>query len=378
MSSSELRIDHFDFRELRIPFKTAFRHASADRSATETVWIDAIAADGEIGFGESCPRPYVTGETLESARVFISRHEGSIRSSITGMDALRQWVAEHEAEIDANPAAWCAVELAILDLLGKHHDVPLEGLLSLTPLVAQRFRYTAVLGDASPPTFHALAERYRTAGFSDFKVKLSGDVERDRDKMSVFDRWPGEMVRVRADANNLWPHADAAIAGIRSISDRFFAIEEPIGVNRHADLQRICDELNCAIVLDESFVRRGQLALLTEPRSRWLINVRVSKMGGVLRSLEVLKTARLDGAVRIIVGAQVGETSLLTRAALAVAIAAGDWLVAQEGAFGTFLLERDVCDPPLMFGPAGVLDAASHPMLARPGLGLSPHATSRF
>ena len=34
-------------------------------------------------------------------------------------------------------------------------------------------------------------------------------------------------------------------------------------------------------------------------------------------------------------------------------------LVAQEGAFGTFLLEHDVCDPPLMFGAGGVLDAST-------------------
>jgi hypothetical protein len=35
--------------------------------------------------------------------------------------------------------------------------------------------------------------------------------------------------------------------------------------------------------------------------------------------------------------------------------------VAQEGAFGTLLLERDVCDPPLMFGASGVLDVATYP-----------------
>ena len=53
------------------------------------------------------------------------------------------------------------------------------------------------------------------------------------------------------------------------------------------------------------------------------------------------------------------ETSLLTRVALTVAQAAGPSLVAQEGAFGTFLLERDICDPPLMFGAGGILDAST-------------------
>ena len=65
-----------------------------------------------------------------------------------------------------------------------------------------------------------------------------------------------------------------------------------------------------------------------------------------------------------------GGTSILTRAALTVAQAAGDRLVAQEGAFGTILLEHDLCDPPLMFGAAGILDVAQYPELQKPGLGI--------
>jgi L-Ala-D/L-Glu epimerase / N-acetyl-D-glutamate racemase len=99
--------------------------------------------------------------------------------------------------------------------------------------------------------------------------------------------------------------------------------------------------------------------------------VRVSKMGGINRALEVVEAARARG-IGVIVGAQVGETSLLTRAGLTVARAAGESLVAQEGAFGTFLLERDVCDPPLMFGTGGVLDVSRFPGLQRPGLGIGP------
>ena len=78
-------------------------------------------------------------------------------------------------------------------------------------------------------------------------------------------------------------------------------------------------------------------------------------MGGLLRSLQVVEAARAAG-VGLVVGAQVGETSLLTRAALTVAHAGRDVLVAQEGAFGTFLLTEDICDPPLMFSAGGALD----------------------
>jgi hypothetical protein len=55
----------------------------------------------------------------------------------------------------------------------------------------------------------------------------------------------------------------------------------------------------------------------------------------------------------------VGETSILTRVALTVANRYRDILIAQEGAFGILLLKRDICDPVLMFGAKGQLDASA-------------------
>lgn len=368
MSFPDVRIDQLVFSELHIPFKTAFRHASAERAETSGVWIEAVDAGGASGFGESCPRPYVTGETTETARDFAARHDGSIRRSIVNMETLRKWVSAHRDEIDRSPAGWCAIELALLDLFGRRYNAPVEALLGLSPLTGS-FQYTAVLGDAPLAAFQAMANQYRAVGFRDYKVKVSGEPERDREKVEVFRRWPAGSIRVRADANNLWRTADDAIAALGRLDYPFFAIEEPIGKDRLAELPRIAESLSTRIVLDESIVRTAQLAQLDEPASQWLLNVRVSKMGGLIRSLEVIDAARRQG-LGVIVGAQVGETSVLTRAGLTAASAAGSLLAAREGAFGTHLLERDVCRPPLMFGAGGILEVSAYSALAAPGLGL--------
>jgi L-Ala-D/L-Glu epimerase len=359
------RITRFTFRELHIPFKVSFRHASAERAETETAWVEAFGTDGVSGTGESCPRPYVTSETLSSAAQFVHDHQESLRLAVTDVAALRTWIHDYADAIDKNPAAWCAVELAVLDVFGKQQQMPVERLLS-KPALAGPFQYTAVLGDASPAAFHAMAERYLRLGFTDFKVKLAGDVERDREKLAVFGQRP---LRVRADANNLWSDCESAVEALQRIAFPFFAVEEPIAPNRYADLSRIACAAGCRIVLDESVLRPEQLSVLEPPGARWIVNVRVSKMGGLIRSLQVVEAARHRG-IGIIVGAQVGETSLLTRAALPVAEAAGDLLVAQEGAFGTFLLEHDPCKPSLMFGPRGVLDV-TNAVASAPGFGLS-------
>jgi L-alanine-DL-glutamate epimerase-like enolase superfamily enzyme len=366
-----VQIRQFRFQSLAIPFKTTFRHASAERAESSTVWIEAVG-NGLVGRGESCPRPYVTGESVDGARLFFDEHEAAIRAAVHDLTSLREWMEEHGDQIDRHPAAWCAMELAMLDLLAQHAGLTIESLLGLAPLTG-RFSYTAVLGDMGADAFRALAVRYRALGLTDFKVKLSGDRNRDREKLALLRDWPD--ARVRVDANNLWPDADEATDFLTALDVPLFAVEEPIRPGQYELLANIAARVGCKVVLDESLSRLSQIVRLGSDPATWLINLRVSKMGGLLRSLEVAGAARAAG-VGLVVGAQVGETSLLTRVALTVAHASRDILVAQEGAFGTMLLEHDVCHPPLMFGAGGVLDVASYEMLARPGFGLADSGSS--
>jgi L-Ala-D/L-Glu epimerase / N-acetyl-D-glutamate racemase len=344
---------------LRIPLVAAFRHAAAERAATETLWVEARAQDGSIGFGEGCPRDFVTGETFETVRNFVAAHSAERLAGIRDLDALAAWSERRAREIDANPAAWTAIELALIDLLGKETGRPVEALLGV-PQLAGRFRYTAVLGDASPDQFEAQLARYLRAGFREFKIKLSGDPARDATKARTLAAAGVSPDNVRADANNLWRDAEDAIDHLAALRFPFGALEEPLRPGDWKGLRRVGAALGAKIVLDESLLRRAQLDLLGDDADRWLLNLRVSKLGGLLRSLALVEVARRRG-LAVVVGAHVGETSLLTRAALTVAHAARDILYAQEGAFGTHLLACDVVDTPIMFGPGGVLDAASLP-----------------
>src|SRR5688572_6782535 len=216
------RIRELRFAVLAIPFKVAFRHASAERAETSSVWVESVSAGGVVGRGESCPRLYVTGETIESAQAFFSRHETALCAHVVDRDSLRSWMGERREELDGSPAAWCAIELAILEMLAIESRVTIEGLLAL-PRLAGKFQYTAVLGDMSHEAFQATAGQYRRQGFTDVKVKLSGTLDRDREKIALLRQWPG--IRVRVDANNLWRTADDAITFLLALDYPFFAVE---------------------------------------------------------------------------------------------------------------------------------------------------------
>jgi L-Ala-D/L-Glu epimerase len=357
---------------LAIPFNVAFKHASAERSISQTLWVEARTRDGVIGCGEGCPREYVTAESLESACGFVEARVDEWLKDVRDLDTLSDWVAGHRDDIDGSPAAWTAVELALLDLLGKTEGRSVEALLGL-PELAGSFRYTAVVGDSSPRQFEAQLAHYVKAGFSDFKIKLSGDRPRDLAKVDALAAVGITPPAVRADANNLWDHADAAIGDLKALGFPFSAVEEPLRAGDYAGMRQIASALDTKIILDESLLRRDQLALMGEAADCYIVNLRVSKMGGLLRSLDFVRELRRRG-LPIVVGAHVGETSMLTRAALTVANSARDILVAQEGAFGTHLLAYDVVDPPIMFGARGVLDVASLALGIAPGFGLQYRA----
>ena len=310
-----------EFSRLDIPFTTAFKHSSAVRTATQSVWVSA-RSDDVAGVGEGCPREYVTGESLASAQVFFADHQEVLRQGIDSVDTLAGWVDHHTALIDANPAAWCAVELAMLELFARREAVPVERVVGVPPTTGE-FQYSAVVGDGGPDMLRATVTRYRALGFVDFKLKLSGDPIVDRDKIdTVRDVEHPERLRIRVDANNLWNDAETAVRHLQGLDYSFVGIEEPLAANAFDGMRLVSVRTGSPIILDESFLRVEQLAEITGDPERWIINVRVSKMGGLLRSLALVEAARNSG-VSIIVGAQVGETSVLTRAGLIVARAAG-------------------------------------------------------
>ena len=355
-----LRIGHFES-----PMRARFKHASASRSHAQNVIVELQDESGLCGYGEGCPREYVTGETQTSAKAFLAKQGPEALTALDSLTDLRRWIEEHEALIDANPAAFCAFELAALDLLGKRVGMPLEQLLDLPPL-SRPIAYTAVMGDSSPAKARAMSLAYRIWGFSDFKIKVSGNVARDRARFGTLPK----NARVRVDANNLWHSAEECIKHLQQLNHDVWAIEEPVQAEDTASLRKIAEALGVRIILDESMTRRSQIAPYKADKENWIANIRVSKCGGILRSIRLGQEVQAAG-IGITLGAQVGETSLLTRAAMTVGQCLSPPALAREGAYGRFLLKRDLTEPSLRFQLGGNLAPSRFNLTARAGLGLN-------
>jgi L-alanine-DL-glutamate epimerase-like enolase superfamily enzyme len=354
-----MRATHLDIGSAPIRFRVSFGHASATRERAQNVLVEVRDAAGRYGLGEGCPRPYVTGEEVSGALRFLQEHRESLLA-LGDLPDLKAWIAANTAAIDQNPSAFCAAELALLDLFARQAGQDIETFLGIAR-AGKPIHVSAVHGTGGTLAFRLQAALFCLYGMHDAKLKLSGDAPRDLARAKSLARG----ARLRLDANNLWPDADAALPALTALAPHAWAIEEPIPPRDWTGLARIARATGLAIVLDESLLTTADLDAVPKDIAS-VPNLRVSKQGGLLRSLDLL--ARIQGPV--IVGAQVGETSILARAGLALAHAAGTRLRACECAYAPLLLAHDAVTPSLGFGRAGRIRETA--FVGQPGWGLAP------
>jgi muconate cycloisomerase len=347
-----------------LPFRFAFGHSLATRRSSDNVYARVTLNDGTVGYGEGVPRDYVTGETSDSAVAALSERLapevlGRDVHTIDDVPELLRSAAPHQTR---DLAAWCALELAVLDAFGHHFDCSVGGWLTAAP--ADRVRYDAIIPFGGAPQLAVLGSVVRALGFRNAKLKVGLDVERDARKLAVLRRVVGPRVDIRVDANCAWT-ADEALTAI----DRFrpygiSSVEQPVAAGDLPGLQRLTRATDEAIIVDESLCSLDDARRLAENRACNAFNIRVSKCGGLLNSLEIAHVAQQHG-LACVVGAQVGESGILSAAGRHLAAALPDVMFV-EGSAGRLLLKEDLTKENVVPGAGGWA-----PTFRRPGLGIT-------
>ncbi len=357
-AAQPLRVDALTIYRLRIPFHQTFSHALHSREESDAVIVKITGSDGASGYGEALARAYVTGESTES---MIAHIRDSLAPKIfqesfaPGWQTIEQlqsllpdWTlnAESSNGVTAWNAAFCAVELALLDwsLRADH-----SALADFLPPERFEVVYSGVISADSPKDAAALAKRMARLGLPQIKVKV-GTTD-DAARLDAVRKAVGEEVELRADANGAWSAAQAIEQLNQLARFQLKSIEQPAAAGDIAGMKRVRAECGIPVMADESLVTMGQARRLIEENACDLFNIRLSKNGGVAGSLAIAKLAQAAG-IGIQVGAQVGETGILSAAGRTFA-AHMPALVSAEGSFGTWLLTEDITFDNLAFGLGG-------------------------
>ena len=352
------RIEMLTIYQLGIPFHQAFKHALHSREESDAVIIKVTDSDGRVGFGESLPRSYVTGETTESMIARVREHLAPriLRESFAPgwetVEYLESVLPDWTPSDDKNKsvlawnAAFCAVELALLDWTLRRDCCSLADFL---PPVRYEVVYSGVISADAPADAAALAKRMARLGMRQIKVKVGTDD--DVARLEAVRKAVGDEVELRADANGAWT-ADEAVAQLRRLAAfKLQAIEQPVRADDLVGMKQVRDQSGVPIMADESLVTIDQARRLIELGACDFFNIRLSKNAGVAGSLAIANLAH-EAGVKIQVGAQVGETGILSAAGRTFA-AHLPALSFAEGSFGTWLLAEDVTFENVAFGLGG-------------------------
>lgn len=349
---------------VRLDFRISVVHSLASRDFTVNVCTILKSDSGFTGYGECVPRSYVTGETPESVvnalKKMLPQISGKSISSPLEMLALLMSIQKSETGT-SNPSAMCALELALFDLAGKYWDVPVSDFLRLDrsndPLI-----YSLIVPLLPDDAFKKLLERAKTYQFPHVKLKVDTNdpVSRVRRAREIL----GTDIELRVDVNCCWNREDAKVYCCEMADLGVVSVGQPLpadDLKGMAELRRLCP---MPIMLDESVKNPEDVENAVSIGACDSINVRISKCGGLLGAKRVIETA-LDNGLEIQLGAQVGESCILSAAGvcLAAGIPLFRWL---EGFFGTHLLMKDLCKADIRFGHGGRLN----PPIG-PGLGVT-------
>ncbi|MFN0071967.1 MAG: mandelate racemase/muconate lactonizing enzyme family protein [Chloroflexota bacterium] len=311
-----MRITQLDVFEAQFPFRINFGHALASRSSSRSVFVRLESNDGKVGFGECVPRDYVTGETPESARIFIRDTLGPLflGRSIEHFGQAPAFITDTLSsvdEIDLHGAAQCAVELAVLDLFGGAFNSSVLTLLG--PTVRNSIVYSGVLPFLPPPLMLLGALLHRMYGVTSIKLKVGRSLDEDLLNLRILRYALGPDADVRVDANCGWT-PEQAISVIRAMSQfRVSTVEQPVPKDDFIGLKAVSDAVAIPVMADESLCTLDDARRLAEAHAVDMFNVRISKCGGLLAAREVAQVAQQAGMFCQL-GPHPGEGPLLTMA----------------------------------------------------------------
>ena len=367
-----MKIRSLETFNITLPFRISFGHSLASRDESKNLIVKITLDNGICGYGEGVPRDYVTGETLAQAEENVLLRYAPLVLGLN-MDDPRKLIAELQTaftqlELEEKPqgASWCALEIAVLDALSRLHSMKLFELIGKQKL--KRIRYGGTVPFAKKGALDALLYFYKFYGFKTVKLKVGArDLADDLAVVSKARKILGENCTLRVDANCAWDRELALKAAEAFRTFKVASYEQPLPADKWDELQKLSAEIPEDVIVDESLCTLKQARELAANKVCNAFNIRVSKVGGIFASQQMIDIANQHG-LRVHLGAQVGESGILSAAARHLAIV-NEQLENYEGSANFFLLKKDICAENLNAAPGGYGDLNYSGRI--PGLGLS-------
>jgi L-alanine-DL-glutamate epimerase-like enolase superfamily enzyme len=270
-----------------------FITSSAGKHAVSRYLVIAIHTDeGIVGWGEATVVPLWSGESRGGAEALIHDYFAGL---LIGKDPedLENILREMDAIAWENHFTKAAVEMALLDLIGKKQNRPVYELLggAKNP---KKIPIKFSIGLREPEDAARIAAQKVAEGFTALKIKVGLDHEKDLLRARLV-REAAPHVKFNVDVNGGWSVEDSIREIPRYAPFNLDYVEQPTPRWDIEALAKVRQVTGVRIMADESVFSVRQAEQAFRQQAADLISIYPGKNGGMLKAQKICKLAEEAG-----------------------------------------------------------------------------------
>ena len=262
----------------------------------------AYSKSGITGHGEGAPIVRYH-ESAESARIAAE----SMGGILLGADPMQfsNVMGRVFERFEGEWAAKAAVDISLMDWVGKRLGIPLYEFFGLDPRGTPVTTFS--IGIDTPETTRMKAREAEEYPVLKVKVGLDTDEETISAVRSVTSK------PLRVDANEGWKDKEEAVRKIRWLETQGIEfVEQPMPSDMLDEIRWVRERVHMPIIADESCQRASDI-----PRLKGIfdgVNIKLDKSGGILEAYRMISIAKALG-MKTMLGCMVSSSVSVTAAA---------------------------------------------------------------
>ena len=362
-----MQIDRVNIYRILLPFKGDFSISFKGGLTSKIIVVEVVGNQRETyGYGEGIPVETVTGETWESVVGSVGQFigEGDFPWELNDVSQIWDFV-DTFPNGKAHNTTICAIELALLDALGKYQK---RSAIDYFPqkYLTEKVYYGAPITLGNKKRIAEICEWIRRLEISHARIKMGKDFEQNKNVVETARLVLGGDCELRIDPNGVWDR-DLALRHLPLIEKYMIKIvEEPMmtgepGFSEFVELLRLKD---ITLMACESAPTLEDVKMIVKEGYYQMINVKLCRSGGFRKSLGIIDEIRKSG-LSFQVGCTLGESGILSAAGRTLCLLCGD-AVNYDGSYDKFLLKENTTVENVLFGLGGEAGA-----LGGHGLGIT-------
>lgn len=341
--------------KVTLPFAREFSHSLRRRLSITNVFVLLKDRDGNLlGCGEGAPRSYVTGENPD---IMISNISNLVKDKnflweLNDIDQLWNYLDSLPVQREMN-ASICALEMALLDAFAREQKMKIIDLFS-HEYYASPIKYSAVIPLANEDEVKSVCLIIDNLGMNILKLKVGKDYFQNEFLLNIISNNIFNEYDIKVDVNGVWDKENAIKHLPLLLEHGIKVIEQPMAPDS-SDISDFCktmENYDVTLMADESACSFEDMEKISHDGYYGMINVRVSKCGGLRRSIKIVNYLRSMG-IPFQIGCQLGESGLLSAAGRILSLLCSD-AVSYEGSYDELLLVENVTKENVCFDYGGI------------------------